>query len=247
MMSSPEPMSLGSPHQSPSSAQYLPQFLLGEAGSTQSSIRPSQSSAGAKYWMTGGSSSPPRGGAASSLGVLQQALPSSSLNRVYSLNVYEASKMNSTGFVEKTEPSYGYMHQSSNHSGVFSPLNAYAASMTAGSNAASTGVGVSGGPIGSSNSLTGMQAPLTSSSSVGSSLADTRQQMPGAPPINRLADLLNKPSGTYLNPQTTGAQEPYGFNETKTKGTFIEHYNPERPTHELSGSQELRVFFAYLS
>jgi hypothetical protein len=255
MMSSPEPMSLGSPHQSPSSAaaaaaQYLPQFLLGDSAPSAR-----QSSAAAKYWMTGGgvggSSSPPRTGASgagvSSLGMSQQAPgSSSSLNRAYSHNVYEATasaaaaaagKLNSTGFVEKIEPGYGYMHQSSSASsssahqgGVFSPLNAYGA--FSGPSAGAAG-GASGGPIAnSSHSLIGggMQAPITGSSN---SLADVRQQVPGAPPINRLVDLLNKPSGSYLSHSpggTTCQQEPsYG------KTTFVEHYNAERPSHELSG------------
>jgi len=176
IMNSPEPMSLGSPSQSPPNVnQYMPQFLLGDlASSTQNmqlnSRNPNQGSS--KYWMN--SNSPPRNTnnpmMNSSGQYMQQNFnmnSGGSSARNYSGTGYD-SKMNS----DRVNPNY-------HHYGSYMP----------------------GGP-GSYTSPT-LDRSLQSTTIMGGNLnlneVKPVQVPPGAPPINRLVDILNNKQGYNPN------------------------------------------------
>lgn len=147
MMSSPEPMTLGSPTQSPGQSnnvnQFMPQFLMGDQPS-----RPNQQMNQSKLWQANNATnSPPRSHLGSHLFQTQ-----SSLSRSYSLSAYDAKP-----HLERPESTYG-----SNYNPI-TPIN---------------------------------ERTLGSTSILGSNLNQTQNapSIPGGPPINRLADMMSKPT-----------------------------------------------------
>jgi hypothetical protein len=153
MMSSPEPMTLGSPTQSPTASnainQYLPQFLLGDLPSAASSSLHPNSQYG------GGHSA-------------------NSLNP-YHPQSYHMGSHHHHGNQHFLNPSSGLSRElSMNNPGGFHHY------------------GSTGGPNGGSSSYS-----PHNERSMGNMLGgmDTKPQIPGGPPLNRLADVLNKPSG----------------------------------------------------
>lgn len=147
MMSSPEPMTLGSPTQSPGQTnnvnQFLPQFLMGDQPS-----RSNQSINQTKLWQANNATnSPPRSHLGSHLFQAQ-----SSLSRSYSLSAYDAKSHH-----DRAESNYG-----SNYNPI-TPIN---------------------------------DRTLGSTSILGSNLNQTQNapSIPGGPPINRLADMMSKPT-----------------------------------------------------
>lgn len=98
MMSSPEPMSLGSPTQSPTSNnvnQYLPQFLLGDLPTNQNSQLNSRNQYGNSNLF---------GNHNHNLNHLNHHHQNmqGSLGRSYSMNAYDV-KINNSNLIEKSE------------------------------------------------------------------------------------------------------------------------------------------------
>lgn len=175
MMSSPEPMSLGSPTQSPTQNsnvnQYLPQFLIGDHPSrTQTQLNQP------KFWQNA-TNSPPRSQFGSHLFQNQ-----SSLSRSYSLNAYDVKPY------ERPESTYSQQ-----------------------------------------NPITPMHdRTLGSTSILGSNLNQSQnvQNIPGAPPVNRLADMMSKPTFNLFN--TPNDSRTQSFFETKQE---VSHkLSPPSPT-----------------
>jgi len=169
IMNSPEPMSLGSPTQSPApgSGQYMPQFLLGDLTSSTQNMQlnsRNQPQSGSKFWM--GSSSPPRNNSA---GSFRQNSGGYSLSNAYD------SKMNNSNLIDRSDPNfhmhshhYGHYQQHSNNQNYSPLLERTLASTT-----------IMGGSMhGSSGGL-------------GDKLSNSAQMQPGAPPVNRLVDILS--------------------------------------------------------
>ncbi|CAF0718649.1 unnamed protein product [Brachionus calyciflorus] len=170
MMSSPEPMSLGSPTQSPTSNQnttsnvnqYLPQFLIGDHHHHSSRNNLTQSN-NSKYWQSSNNptNSPPRSQFGSHLFQNQ----SSSLSRSYSLNAYDVKP-----HYERPESIYGshqqqqqqqQQHHHHHQQNPITPLH---------------------------------DRTLGSTSILNQSNLNQSQNIPGAPPVNRLADMMSKPT-----------------------------------------------------
>jgi nuclear pore complex protein Nup53 len=173
MMSSPEPMALGSPTQSPTASsnpmnQYLPQFLLGEMTLNQRNhAGQSSSSSSSRYWPQNQTNSPPRGS-----------------NLLHNHNHYHGGSSSQGINIPMSRnygPSAGYdLKLNLNPSGAYMDMKNEPQSSGYGST-------VSGVASGSNYS------PHSDRSH--NNLLDSRgAQVPGAPPVNRLVDMLNKPS-----------------------------------------------------
>lgn len=164
-MNSPEPMNLGSPTQSPGvgSNQYMPQFLLGDVSSSNQNMQLNRNhNQGSAYKNWMGSSSPPRNGP-------------TNFNRQssggYSLSSGYDSKLNNSNLIDRqSDPNFHmnshYGHNQQNNQ-TFSPyLERSMASTT-----------IMSGNI-------HHQSAMNEKSNPGG-------QIPGAPPLNRLVDVIS--------------------------------------------------------
>ncbi|RNA11962.1 nucleoporin NUP53 [Brachionus plicatilis] len=199
MMSSPEPMTLGSPTQSPGQSanvnQFLPQFLMGD----QPAGRPSQSMNQSKFWQASNpTSSPPKSHLGAHLFQSQ-----SSLSRSYSLSAYDAKH-------DRPESTYGSTYNP------ITPVNDRTLGSTSilGSNLNQTqSTAVPGGPP--INRLADMMSKQTfptanlfntpNDSRSTSFFQEHKPEMAGAPSsqVNR----LSPPSPTQLDPFYTYGEQ----------------------------------------
>jgi nuclear pore complex protein Nup53 len=214
--SSPEPMSLGSPTQSPlplqhggvgggggssgGVGQYLPQFLLGDLPNPQSQMNTRGSNqANSKYW-PGSSNSPPRN-------PYYQNMQASSLSRSYSQNAYDNKSNNSNLIGDKADsnPYSSHYHHQSPYQSNYSPHLGGASNHQDGRGA---------------NNNAGPNSQISSNSKF-----DTKQ-MAGAPPVNRLIDMLNKPTFGAGSNNSSGILTPNESRNAKLNNTN-DYYNSE--------------------
>lgn len=226
MMSSPEPMSLGSPTQSPLGhqssglagggvGQYLPQFLLGDMPNPQSQMNSRGSNqAASKYWS--GSNSPPRNPNYHHYQNMPPGVMSGgSLSRSYSQNAYDV-KLNNSNLIDKGDSNFNNPYSSSSHYN--QPYQNYSPHHERTLGGASTTI------------LGGSDARANTSQ-----INSNSKLMSGAPPVNRLIDMLNKPTFGGSNNNSLILTP----NENKSSSKFISEFCHSENRHANTNQQDL--------